>query len=455
MLIVNQKDQQMEQTEITVLTVEEVISNELIKGNVTDAVIDNLKEKYMPLKIAGIEDKETYQEVKSARKECKQWRIAAEKICKAGREEATKVQKAWIAKEREVVDKISEVEDYLEKQEKDYEAAVEKDKADRRRKQEEQLILRQQTLSNMNALYADGQFTIGEVSFELSVVKECEQDIWEESILPKFKAEYEKVQALILEQERIKEERESELKRQQEELERKQRELAEKEAALKAAQEEQERKQREEEQRKYTEAKAQREAKEKGRMDQLNALGLRVGIEDGHMYFKGYDCWVSHIDITTYDDDKWNKTIDDLTIHIAKKKEEEEQKRLTEIESQKEETRKNELRKSRLAILAQYNQSWGHGDIVDPTEEWWNEMVAGVKASYEKKQREKWESEQEEKRKHEELKKQLEMEQAKDKEKWEEIIRKVNEIEVYEMRSSQYRKKAMMLREKLQEIKSL
>jgi hypothetical protein len=116
----------MQQTEVTVLTVEDQINNELVKANVTDAVIASLKERFMPLKIKGIEDKETYLHVVESRKECKKWRIAAKKICEKGREEAVAIQKAWIAKEKEVTGQISEVEDYLEKQETEYEAAVEK-----------------------------------------------------------------------------------------------------------------------------------------------------------------------------------------------------------------------------------------------------------------------------------------------------------------------------------------
>jgi len=437
------------------IPIEEQISQELVKQNVTETIIANLKEKYLPLKIAGIDDKETYLLVKDARKECKSLRVLAKKICEKGREDAVAIQKAWVAKQKEVTDQISEVEDYLEKQEKEYEAAVAKDKEDRRRKQEEQLIMRQQALTSMGALYSDGSFTIGEVSFELSVVKESEQDIWEESILPKFKEEYEKVEAERIEQERVKQEREAEMKRQQEELERKQKELADQEAKLKRAQEEQERKQKEEDDRKIAEAKAAEKAMISVRVGQLQSIGLRPEMSSDQMYYTGYDCAVHHLDITGYSDEKWGTMIDEMKEHVSKKKEEAEQKRLSEIEEQKEAARRNELRKARLSIIKQYDYTWTHGDIADPAEEAWDALIERVKAEYDKQQRDKWEKEQDEKRKLEELKKQQEMEQAKDKEKWEEIMRKVDEIQVYEMRSSQYRKKAMILREKLEEIKAL
>ena len=96
---------------------ENPITTELVKNNVTDAVLKNIKTKYLPLKINGIEDKEGYDTVHKARIVCRDLRVLTEKLCKKGREDATKIQKAWIQKEKEVVAEISEVEQYLKKQE--------------------------------------------------------------------------------------------------------------------------------------------------------------------------------------------------------------------------------------------------------------------------------------------------------------------------------------------------
>jgi hypothetical protein len=96
---------------------ENIITTELAKQNVTEAVIAQLKTDYLPLKINGIEDKDGYKKVHNARIICRDHRVLAEKICKKGREEAVKIQKDWIAKEKEVVAQISEVEQHLKKQE--------------------------------------------------------------------------------------------------------------------------------------------------------------------------------------------------------------------------------------------------------------------------------------------------------------------------------------------------
>ena len=82
----------------------------LAEQNVTAQVIAKLKADYSGLTINGIDDKEGFEAVEKARKECKAIRILAEKICKSGREEAVKIQKDWIAKEKEVVGQIEEVE---------------------------------------------------------------------------------------------------------------------------------------------------------------------------------------------------------------------------------------------------------------------------------------------------------------------------------------------------------
>lgn len=104
---------------------ENPITTELVKANVTDAVIQKLRTEFLPLKINGIDDKEGYEKVLKARSQCRDVRVLAEKVCKKGREGAVKIQKEWIAKEKEVVAKVTEVEQHLKKQEDDIDAQKE------------------------------------------------------------------------------------------------------------------------------------------------------------------------------------------------------------------------------------------------------------------------------------------------------------------------------------------
>jgi hypothetical protein len=96
---------------------ENPITTELVKANVTEAVIQKLRTEFLSLKINGIDDKEGYEKVHKARIQCRDVRVLTEKICKKGREDAVRIQKEWIAKEKEVVAQVSEVEGHLKKQE--------------------------------------------------------------------------------------------------------------------------------------------------------------------------------------------------------------------------------------------------------------------------------------------------------------------------------------------------
>lgn len=96
---------------------ENPITAELVKANVTEVMLQKIKKDYLPLKINGIADADGYKQVHDARMTCVKLRTTTEKICKKGREEAVRIQKEWLAKEKEVVNQIQEVELHLKKQE--------------------------------------------------------------------------------------------------------------------------------------------------------------------------------------------------------------------------------------------------------------------------------------------------------------------------------------------------
>lgn len=485
--------------------IEEKMTQELVKANVTEAVISTLRERYLPLKIAGLEDKETYLLVKEGRKECKSLRVMAKKICTNGREEATAIQKAWIAKEKEVTGKIAEVEDYLEAQEKEYEAGIAAEKEARKRKQEEQLILRQQKLTAMGALYSDGNFTLGDVSFEFSAIKESEDDIWNETIYPRFHEEYLKIQAEELLKEQQRKEAEAELKRQQEEMERKRKELEEKEAELKR-----------EAERQAAEAQYKKDAQIKARQYQITTLGFRDNGTTGYVFRDfvlleedirslGDEDWggliaraTEYVEVTLKDEaeqkrkeqerkelqDKryaelrpyeqygykaemnalWCLTEDQYAAILTEKKqafnlaEEEkakeiaekaakaERERIEEEQRQAEAKRIKEVGEFRMRMLKKYNG--GEGSTVeglgkmDDTS--WEIIRAGCQDAYEALVKK-----QEEERKAEELAR------ATEKVKWASIVSQLSAIEIPKFVSGQYAKKAAILREKLEEIKAL
>ena len=205
-------------TEVQELSLEKVIYSKLVQNNVTEQVLAALKEKYGGLKLAAIDDKESYLEIKDAAKACAKVRTLAVKICKEGREDAVKTQKLWIAKEKEVVGQVAEVEDALDAEIKRFDDEVKRKEIEEKNRQEEAYINRQATLTKMGATYADGSFVLGEASFESVLVKESSQDVWDEAIVPKFQAEYEKIEAIRVAEEKEKAEKEAEMRAEQEKL---------------------------------------------------------------------------------------------------------------------------------------------------------------------------------------------------------------------------------------------
>lgn len=110
----------MDTQEVTAVDISR-IENELVKQNVTQAVLAKLKVDFLPLD-KEITTKEERDIVHKAEMVCKSIRTTAVAICKKGREQALAEQRAWISKEKEVVAEIEEVEDKLKARKKDYDS---------------------------------------------------------------------------------------------------------------------------------------------------------------------------------------------------------------------------------------------------------------------------------------------------------------------------------------------
>lgn len=286
--------------ELTLLQLEPKISKELIKENITEKVIEHLRLNYGNLKLKSLEDKETYIEIKNAKKVVAKVRTTATKVCKAGREEAIREQKLWIEAEKKVIGKIKEVEDVLDAEIEKFETEEARKEAEEKERKESAYINRQAELTKMGATYSNGSFVLGDVSFEATLIKDADEDIYAETILPKYKEVYEVLEAERIEKERVASEKAAELKRQQEELEQKQREFEQKQAEFKRQQEELE----------------QRQKLIQHRSTVLSSLGM---IFNGNEYFFE-DVNVHNTEIVTLDESKWVELIQKITPLINEKK---------------------------------------------------------------------------------------------------------------------------------------
>lgn len=402
------------------IPLEEKIENELQKSNVTDAVINAMKEKYGSLRLERIDDKNGYLEIKNARKEVRKIGILTETLCKKGRESAIREQRLWLDKQKEILDKINKVQLPLEAEIEKFESEVAKKEKEEQELKEKVFQERQATIIKLGAAYNNGQFVLNHIEYEIGNIREAEQDVWEEIILPKYKTEFEKNEA---EKARIEKEREAaalklkqeqeELNRQREEMERQKKELTEAQSAMQKAKDDAEREKRfirqEEEDRLFRE---QRDRVEK-RYDQLSLLGMKYNGRREAFIFEDID--VDNSSINILDEEGWAELISRTTQKIEERKEVIDAKRIADAEAKRQADIEAALKKER-------------------------ERVAKEKADAELKAKQA------------EMLRQEKLEQAKDKEKWELFIEAIKKLETFDMRSGQYRKRMQIAKEKLSEI---
>ena len=402
-------------TEVVEITLEQKIETDLVKANVTDAVIGKLKSNYGNLRLASLDDKGGYLEIKDAAKECAKWRNTAVKVCKAGREDAIKVQKLWVAKEKEVVGKILEVETPLDAEIAKFDAEVERKDNEVKWLQEEAYMKRTQELTRMGASYDNGEFSLGNFSMEALLVKESSENIWAEQVFPKFQAEYKIIEAERIEQKRIQDEKDAAIRKEREDFERQQAEFKAQQEAFKKQQEEDQR-------RKDEETRLQREAEEKKnreifkhRSGVLSSLGMYFG---GDNFYYTNAVLISNEDVISLPENEWVDLITKTTSNITKIKSEAAEKEHARIDAEKKAA---------------------------------EELAA--KNEREKIEREQREAEQ--RRQQEEAKKAEDLLKSGDKANWEALLEHISAITVPPFKSGQYRKVASIVTEKLKEIQNL
>jgi hypothetical protein len=378
--------------EILEISLEKKIEINLVQANVTDQVLAALKEKYGGMKLLSLNDKESYLELKVAAKECAKVRTLTVKICKEGRESAVKEQKLWIAKEKEVVGQVAVVEDALDAEIKKFDDEVNRLDAEEKTRQEGVYINRQASLIKMGAAYVNGSFILGDAEFEANLIKGSSQNVWDEAVLPKFEAEYQKIEAVKIEEQRLKDEVSKELKRQQEEL-------AKSLAELKKQQDEMQRQKNESE---NIEIERRRSLQDK-----------RLQILIPHNPYSHGSIAINAL---------WSLSEDQFIETVVLVKEHNE-KAIAEKQKLADEKRSSDIEEAKLEAIAKERER--------------------AEAIRQQQRLEEFEKEQKE---------QAEFDASKDKVKWASFIQSVSKIESFDMRSSQYRKKMLTAKSLIEQI---
>lgn len=318
---------------------EKEIETALVKANVTDQVILKLEETFGGMKLKSLDDKEGYIDIKDARREVRKVGILTEKITKKGREDAVRVQRLWLDKEKEILGKIAKVQDPLDAEIKKFEDELERKEQEEQRKKDEQNIKRQAQLSKYGAVYSNGNFELKHISYESELIKNSDEEMWNEVILPKYKKVYDEIESERVAEETKRKEESDRLKAEQEKFAEEQRKFKEQQDLFRQQQEqlqrqkdEQERKENEIKLQKQREIDAANEKKWRDRLGKLNDIGW-----DGYFAFAKWnrERIFTLDELINLPDDIFNQRGAAYINSLALRNKDLEEKRLAKIEEDK------------------------------------------------------------------------------------------------------------------------
>lgn len=392
----------------------ETIETKLAVKNITDTAIQKYRDEALVLKINGPDDKAGYELVYKKRQEGKKTRILAAEICKAGREPLQAEVELWIKKQTEITISIKEVEAYLLGLEQTHEAAKQKIEDDKQAAVAERLKMRDAALVSLGARCNGVDYYLDEINFPLSLVKNSEDLYFNSEIVSSFqklfaakeeiRIAHEKAQAEFqAQQERERIEREKTAATERAALELEQTKVREERERLAQESARIEKEKNAEEHKRRVAAQKEADDKLKGRLNQLVSLGLKYDFNEG--CYVNFGVYVPNLDITTKDNEEWEKMLSGISEHIVTWKKQEAEKEAARLEKEKQEAIDNAEHKRKAKEVA------------------------------------------------DELKRKQDLELAGDKAKYAEVVAYLKATPIYEVRSGQYRSKMLTIRNFIDDLK--
>lgn len=159
----------------------EVNEMAVVKFDITEAEISELRVKYMELTIKGLDDKPGFDAVHRARIDIKGRRVFVEKTGKMFREKAIKYQKDVITEEKRIIGLLAPIEDYLSDQENRIEEEKARIKAEAETKIQAIFQARENRLLDMGCRFdrIAMAYSYGELVAPVAMVKVAPDDIFE------------------------------------------------------------------------------------------------------------------------------------------------------------------------------------------------------------------------------------------------------------------------------------
>jgi hypothetical protein len=427
------------------------INKSLQKYNFTDNFLSELKEKHKNLSISGQEDKEGYVAVHEARMEFVNTRVRIKALCEVGREQAVLTQKQWIAKQKELISRIEPDEKRLKQMEDEYDAEKDRLKSERLELQRNRLRTRMQELLAMGAVNDGISVYLDEVSFDMAVIREADDEEYLEDILPEYKKLFDKKELVRIEAEDKKKKDDEETQRNKDEFDRQQK-------AFKQQQEEFENQKKE----------AAKKIRDR-RAGQLSSIGMIPEFPSGDFVFE--DSRVQYSILENANDENWDMYFTEVKKGIDGNKEKAEEKRQKEETQRLEDARKKAaaeiLKRERVADM----YAIGYGStgilslnvyktgepipkeievlpdfILSATPEEWSGRIKSLSefatkedARIEKEKHEQFLKDVAEKERLEGIRKQEEADRASDKQKWDTFIDQLNQVKLPVMKRQPYK----------------
>lgn len=328
----------------------DVITQELVKANITEAILADMESTFSTLEIDGVSDKQGYENMNKFRIACKNTRILTVDICEKGREKAIAEQKAWIANQKRIVDRIKALEDGAAAKQKVIDDIREEEK--RKKSEAEQIILQERAVNlvKMGMNFTGDAYELEDIRISVMSIKTSDNFTWS-ALVAGVEKRFKEKEVIRLEEERLKEEtaaaakllaeqnlaRQEELNKRQAELEAQQKaieaeQLRQKQAAEQLIIDQQNAEKRKQDEEQAAIKKAQDDFL-KSRMSALFSLGFAQQGESLH--FNGNYITVSIEALKTHPEATWPTFLNSVSNKVEARKEALEQERVAEIEKAK------------------------------------------------------------------------------------------------------------------------
>ncbi|MFA5346553.1 MAG: hypothetical protein WC294_00280 [Methanoregula sp.] len=211
------------------------VSKDLVRFNVTDAAIAELKEKYMALEIGDLASKKEFEAVHEARMDMVKRRTDVTKVGKELRSEALEYQKKVIEEEKRIIGLMEPIETHLTAEEQKVKDEKERLKRVEAEKEAARIQVRVDRVCAFGATFDGQQYTVAGISLPHALLKVANDDQFE-MFLGNIQKNVETEKARVAEEERRKKEEEDRLEAERVRLEDENRKLRIEQERIKAEQ---------------------------------------------------------------------------------------------------------------------------------------------------------------------------------------------------------------------------